>query len=130
MAKRSQLHIDQLNASRARRLGECVVCGGEGECVLLGEDEVAGLVGAEVVSPRAGVDGDGVRPRPCTSKIVFWLPSWLPLRAFQVVRNGFRRFAQVLLGPVFRDFGTATDRRELDLAWLAVWCTPTNAGER
>jgi hypothetical protein len=88
--------------------------------VLLGEDEAAGLVGAEVVSPRAGVDGDGVRPRPCASKIVFWLPSWLPSRAFAAVRNGFRKFVQVPVALVFRDFGTATDRRELDLAWLAV----------
>lgn len=63
MAKRSQLHIAQLNASWARRLGERVVRGGEGECALLGEDEAAGLVGAEAVSPRAGVDGDGIRWR-------------------------------------------------------------------
>jgi hypothetical protein len=56
VAKRSQLHIAQLNASWARRLGECVVSGGEGECVLLGEDEAAGLVGAEgcVAARRRG----------------------------------------------------------------------------
>ena len=51
----------------------------------------------------------------------FWLPTWLPTMTVAVVRYGFRRFGQVPVPPVLRDFRTRATRREPGFAVLAVW---------
>ena len=51
-------------------------------------------------------------------KIAFWLPAWLPTVTFALVRCGFRRFSQVPVPQVLRDFRTGVTRRELGFAVL------------